>query len=176
VTGHIERAEMNRHGVRRQGEVDDPTTGAPQAPDGGFSLVEVVITIVLMGTVLIAIMNASLAGIKASSASTDVAQIETVLQNAADRVNLAPLKCDYTMYIQAAAQAAHWPAAQASATYRWYQPGADATVTGSWQTASDGFGCSTPGVPGKDVQLVTITIVSPNGKVTRSMHVVKSNV
>jgi len=48
VTGQIERAEMNRHGVRRQGEVDDPTTGAPQAPDGGFSLVEVVITIVLM--------------------------------------------------------------------------------------------------------------------------------
>jgi prepilin-type N-terminal cleavage/methylation domain-containing protein len=157
---------------RRDGENEplDP------ARDGGFSLVEVVITIVLMGTVLLAIMNASITGITASSAATNVAQIETVLQNAADRVNRAPQKCDYTVFIQAAAQAAHWSPTQASATYRWYEPGADATVSGSWKTASDGLGCSTPGVPGKDVQLVTITIVSPNGKVTRSMQVVKSNV
>ena len=89
-------------------------------------------TIVLIGTVLLAIMNASIAGIKASSASTNLAQIETVLQNAADRVNRAPLKCDYGQYVAAAAQAVGWPPGQATATYRWYQPGADATATGSW--------------------------------------------
>jgi prepilin-type N-terminal cleavage/methylation domain-containing protein len=160
---------MNRQGVGRQDEVED---SAIPAPDHGFSLVEVVMTIVLIGTVLIAIMNASLAGIKASSAATNVAQIETVLENAADRVNRAPLKCDYGVYVAAAAQAVGWPAGQATATYRWYQPGADATATGSWHSGA----CSTPGVAGKDVQLVTITIVSPNGKVTRSMEVVKSNV
>jgi len=164
---------MNLRVIKRRGEETDPVDGAR---DHGFSLVEIVITIVLMGTVLIAIMNASITGIKASSASTDLAQIETVLQNAADRVNRAPLKCDYGMYVQAAAQAAHWSPTQATATYRWFQPGADATAPGSWKTAPDGFGCSTPGVAGKDVQLVTITIVSPNGRVTRSMQVVKSNV
>jgi hypothetical protein len=128
----------------------------------------------LMATVLIAIMNASIAGIKASSSAGDVAQIETVLQNAADRVNRAPLKCDYGMYVAAAAQVAWGPASAnlATATYKWYQPGADATATGSWNTGP----CSTPGVAGKDVQLVTITVTSPSGRVTRSMQVVKSNV
>lgn len=162
---------MNRHGVMRRDKVGDSATAAP---DHGFSLIEVVMTIVLMATVTIAIMEASLGGIRASSAATDLAQIETVLQNAADRVNRAPLKCDYAVYIQAAAQSAGWPAQQATATYRWYQPGVDATQAhpGSWHDGP----CSTPGVAGKDVQLVTITIVSPNGKVSRSMQVVKSNV
>ena len=160
---------MNFRVVRRQdgsGDIESTTR------DRGFSLVEVVITIILMGTVLIAIMEASIAGIKASSSATDVAQIETVLQNAADRVNRAPLRCDYTMYVQAAAQVAWNDPTLATATYQWYQPGADATANGTWNTGP----CSTPGVAGKDVQLVTITIISPNGKVTRSMQVVKSNV
>jgi prepilin-type N-terminal cleavage/methylation domain-containing protein len=139
--------------------------------DDGFSLVEVVITIVLMATVLIAIMNAALGGIQASRAATDVAQIETVLQNAADRVNRAPLKCDYSIFVEAAAQVAGWDPAQATATYRWYEPGSDAHETGLWHDGA----CSV-GVPGKDVQLVTIKITSPNGRVTRSMQVVKSNV
>ncbi len=143
----------------------------PAARDEGFSLVEIVITIVLMGTVLIAIMNASLSGIRASTAASDVAQIETVLQNAADRVNRAPLKCDYAMYVEAAAQVAWGDPSLATSTYRWYQPGTDATDTGSWHDGA----CSV-GVAGKDVQLVTITVTSPNGKVTRSMQVVKSNV
>jgi prepilin-type N-terminal cleavage/methylation domain-containing protein len=160
---------MNLRVFKRRGDDDDII--ALRAPDRGFSLVEVVITIALMGTVLVSIMNASIAGIKASSSVTDLAKIETVLQNAADRVNRAPLKCDYSIYVQAAAQVAGWSPAQATATYRWYQPGADATANGSWHDGA----CSV-GVPGKDVQLVTIKIVSPNGKVTRSMQVVKSNV
>lgn len=157
---------MNLRVVKRRGSDDNV-----EPRDDGFSLVEVVITIVLMATVLIAIMNAAIGGIEASSAATDVAQIETVLQNAADRVNRAPLKCDYSIYVEAAAQVAGWDPGQATATYRWYRPGTDATATGSW---NDGA-CSV-GVAGKDVQLVTIRITSPNGRVTRSMQVVKSNV
>jgi prepilin-type N-terminal cleavage/methylation domain-containing protein len=158
---------MNLRVVKRQDVDADPVLR-----DSGFSLVEIIITIVLMGTVLIAIMNASIGGIRASTAAGDVAQIETVLQNAADRVNRAPQKCDYAMYVQAAAQVAWGDPNLATATYKWYQPGADATDTGSWHSGP----CSTPGVAGKDVQLVTITVTSPNGKVTRSMQVVKSNV
>jgi prepilin-type N-terminal cleavage/methylation domain-containing protein len=158
---------MNLRVVERRGSDDNV-----EPRDDGFSLVEIVITIVLMGTVLIAIMNASLSGIRASTAASDVAQIETVLQNAADRVNRAPLKCDYTNFVQAAAQVTYGDPTLASATYQWYQPGVDAIATGSWHDGA----CSTPGVAGKDVQLVTITITSPNGKVTRSMQVVKSNV
>jgi prepilin-type N-terminal cleavage/methylation domain-containing protein len=147
------------------------------ARDHGFSLVEVVITIVLMATVMLSIMEASLTGIKASRAAGDVAQIETVLQNAADRVNRAPLKCNYDQYVKAAAQAANWDPAQATALYWFYKPGIDATAPGTWNTPlAPNDACSTPGVAGKDVQLVKITITSPNGKVTRSMQVVKSNV
>ena len=160
---------MNRRG---RGTREGRDGSATSTTDGGFSLVEIVITIMLMGTVLLAIMETSIGGIKASSESTDLAKIETVLQNAADRVNRASLRCDYDMFVQAAAQVAGWPPAQATATYRYYVAGADATKPGSWQNGP----CSTPGVAGKDVQLVTITIVSPNGKVQRSMQVVKSNV
>lgn len=160
---------MNLRVVSGQDGEDDLD---PARPDSGFSLVEIIITIVLMGTVLIAIMNASIGGIRASTAAGDVAQIETVLQNAADRVNRAPQKCDYSMYVQAAAQVAWGDPNLASATYKWYEPGADATATGTWHTGAS----SVAGVCGKDVQLVTITVTSPNGKVTRSMQVVKSNV
>ena len=160
---------MNLRVVRRNEDGEDLLLASR---DSGFSLVEVIITIVLMGTVLIAIMNASIAGIKASSSAGDVAQIETVLQNAADRVNRAPVKCDYGVYVSAAAQVAWGDPSLATASYKWYQPGADATATGTWNTGP----CSTPGVAGKDVQLVTITVTSPSGRVTRSMQVVKSNV
>jgi prepilin-type N-terminal cleavage/methylation domain-containing protein len=167
----INRDVMNLR--RRQdgdGDIDAPTR------DDGFSLVEVIITIVLMSTVLIAIVNAAITGIRASSATVDVAQIETVLQNAADRVNRAPQKCEYDQFVQAAAQAALWQPGQATATYRYYKPGPTALLQGTWATAADGKGCSVPGVAGKDVQLVTITITSPSGRVSRSMQVVKSNV
>jgi hypothetical protein len=86
--------------------------------------------------------------------------------------------------VKAAAQAVDWDPAQATATYWFYKTGVDpatglpsATVQGSWNTPlAPNDACSTPGVAGKDVQLVKITITSPNGKVTRSMQVVKSNV
>jgi Tfp pilus assembly protein PilV len=164
---------MNLRVFKRRG---DDTSDAV-ARDEGFSLVEVVITIVLMSTCLIAIMNASISGIRASTSSADFAQIETVLQNAADRVNRAPQKCNYDQYVKAAAQAAGWDPDQATTAYWWYKAGADATVAGTWNTpVAPNDACSTPGVAGKDVQLVKITITSPNGKVTRSMQVVKSNV
>ena len=86
-----------------------------------------------MGTVLITIMDASIAGIKASSSATDLAQIETVLQNAADRVNRAPLKCDYGHYVSAAAQAAHGDPTQSSyCDVQVVSPGVDATASGTW--------------------------------------------
>jgi prepilin-type N-terminal cleavage/methylation domain-containing protein len=165
---------MKFRGLRRRR--DEEVVTSPR--DHGFSLIEIVMTIALMGTVLLSIMDASIAGIKASTAAGDLAQIETVLQNAADRVNRAPVKCNYDQYVKAAAQAANWDAGTATAEYWYYKPGSDATVPGSWLTPTGpaGNACSTPGVAGKDVQLVRITVASPNGRVTRSMQVVKSNV
>ncbi|HEY7626465.1 MAG TPA: hypothetical protein VH761_05335 [Ilumatobacteraceae bacterium] len=147
--------------------------------DEGFSLVEIIMTIVLMGMVLIPVMNAAITGVKASSTSRRVAELQTVLQNAADRVNRANVKCEgYLVYVQAAAQTKGWPPTQASATYEWYEPGPTAAVAGTWHS----YDPTVPGVcPGalpaqNPVQRVTITMTSPEANISRSMQVVKSDV
>jgi prepilin-type N-terminal cleavage/methylation domain-containing protein len=152
---------------RRDGLDADPCT-----PDAGFSLVEVVMTIVLMGITLLPLMNAAITGVKASSSSRRVAELQTVLLNAADRVNRAPVKCDYTVYIQAAAQTKGWSPSQASATYEWYEPGATAAVAGTWHPGA----CSGAAPTQNLVQRVTIQMTSPEANISRTIQVVKSDV
>ena len=145
--------------------------------DTGFSLVEVVIAIVLMGTVVVAVLNAVAVSVRASSVSRSAAQVETAVVNAADRVNRAPKRCDYTIYVQAAVQTEGWSPDTASVTHEYYVPGADATVEGSWETGAAGSpGCSGPAPTDLLVQRVTISITSPDGKVRRNIEVVKSDV
>lgn len=152
---------------RRDGlEADTPS------PDAGFSLVEVVMTIVLMGIVLLPLMNAAITGVRASSVARQVAELQTVLNNAADRVNRAPVKCDYLIYVQAAAQTKGWSPSQASATYEWYEPGATAAVAGTWHAGA----CNGPTPTQNLVQRVTITMTSPEANVSRTIQVVKSDV
>ena len=105
-------------------------------PDRGFSLVEIVIAIVLMGTVVVAVLNAVSTSVRASSVSRSAAQVETAVVNAADRVDRAPKRCDYTIYAQAAVQTEGWAAETASVTHEYYVPGSDATVAGTWQTGA----------------------------------------
>ncbi len=109
------------------------------ARDSGFSIVEIVIAIVLMGTVVIAVLNAVTTSVKASSVSRSAAQVETAVVNAADRVNRAPKRCDYTIYVQAAVQTEGWPADTATVTQEYYVPGPDATVEGTWATGAGWF-------------------------------------
>jgi hypothetical protein len=91
-------------------------------------------------------------------------------------VTRAPAKsCDYTVYIQAAAQAQGWNANQVSATYAYYvPPSAGPTAEGTWIPDPDG--CPNGMQPDRLVQRVTITVVSPDGSVRRTMEVVKSDV
>ena len=70
------------------GEPADPARG-PVVGSRGFSLVEVVIALALMGTVSIAALSAVTTSIKTSSVSRSAAEVETALVNAADRVNRA---------------------------------------------------------------------------------------
>ena len=110
----------------------------PGDRDSGFSIVEIVIAIVLMGTVVIAVLNAVTMSVKASSVSRSAAQVETAVVNAADRVNRAPKRCDYTIYAQAAVQTEGWAPDAATVTHEYYVPGPEATVAGSWQTGAAG--------------------------------------
>ena len=67
-------------------------------------MIDIVCSISLIGIVIVPMINSTLTAIAASSTARQVAEIETVLQNAADRVNRAPTDCDYAIYIEAAAQ------------------------------------------------------------------------
>ena len=53
-------------------------------------------TIVLIALTILPILDATFTSIRASTTVREVAEVETVLQNAADRVNRAPTLCDYT--------------------------------------------------------------------------------
>ena len=142
--------------------------------DAGFTLVDVVVSITLIGIVVIPMIYAMFTSVKASATSREIAEVETVLQNAADRVNRAPVGCDYKIYVEAAAQSKGWTASHASATYQYYVPGATAKASdpGTWEPGGCPNGVRTSGL----VQLVTVTVMSESGHISRSVKVVKSDV
>ena len=148
-------------------------TQTARTRDSGQSLTEVLVAITLMGIAMLPIMMAGIATIKASGSSRTTARVETVLSNAADRVNRASASCNYDVYVQAAAQAVGWTASQATATYSYYVPAASPVTLGTWATGA----CPTGGVrPAGLVQKVTITVTGPLGQSQRTIVMVKSDV
>lgn len=158
--------------------------GIPRRPsrsrrDGGFTYVEVVITIVLMGIVVLPILAAVRGSVQAASVSRDAAEVETVLINAADRVNRADrqhFKCDLS-----------GPAQQA-ALVEWGDATAITVEHEHWdETAAGGTGafvagaCPLDAVTGDPtyrnglVQLVRIRVTSPDGGISRQLEVVKGD-
>jgi Tfp pilus assembly protein PilV len=147
-------------------------------------LVEIVVSISLMALGVIALLGASLMSARSSTQGRTSAELVTVLQNAADRVNRADPGCDYRIFVEAAVRSKGWDASTAVATYQFYDPGSSAADQGTWVPAVPGPGredaCpATPGNPPERtprlVQLITITITDPQGSV-RSIQVVKSDV
>ena len=140
--------------------------------DSGYSLTEVLVAIVLMGVAMVPIMTAGIVTIKASATSRNAARVETVLANAADRVNRAGEGCNYDVYVRAAAQAEGWDGSQATATYSYYVPAASPVTLGTWVAGACPSGTRPEGL----VQKVTITVTHPNGHPIRTIVMVKSNV
>ncbi len=87
-------------------------------------------------------------------------------------MNRAPRRCDYDVYVEAAAQSQGWEPNRATATYRHYVPGTSSLQPGTWVNGA----CPTAGLDELLVQMVRITVVSPDGSVTRTIEVVKSDV
>lgn len=141
--------------------------------EGGFSIIEIVVTIAIIAIAIVPILNAVTTGIRVSSLQRSIASVETVIQNAADRLNRAPKQCDYSVYAQAAAQYQGWAADRASVDVEFYVPGATAAAPGTWSA-----GCSDPerGITSLTVQRLTVTVKSPDDRVTRTIQVVKSSV
>jgi prepilin-type N-terminal cleavage/methylation domain-containing protein len=144
------------------------------AGDQGFTFVETVVTVVLLAIIVVPIMSAVLTSIRVSTITRSASQAQTAMINAADRINRAPLSCDYTLYAQAAVQTEGWSPDRASVQQAYYSPQTD-----TWTDDPPGDPC--PGAPGATVtddlvQKVTITITTPDSQIRRTIQVVKSNV
>jgi prepilin-type N-terminal cleavage/methylation domain-containing protein len=164
-TSHEERAPARR----------------PRRDDGGYTLIEIVITIALLAVVVVPILNAVITSVEASSRSRSAAQVETMVVNAADRVNRAPKVCDYYSYARAAVVSRGWDESSVSLFQQaYYQPSlsgpaqVDLSVAGDWVFGSSACRLDEPSE--LEVQLVRIQITSPDGKVSRTIEVVKSDV
>ena len=168
--------QREAHGPDERSDPTDAAGGArsqgPRRRDAGFSLVEAVISIALMSIVVIPVLGAVMASIEASARSRSAAQIETVIVNAADRVNRAPTSCGYQEYVRAALGSQQWDPNLATVIEEHYVAAATPNQAGTWAPGP----CLIDSPTELLVQRVTIRIASPDGKVNRQIQVVKSDV
>ncbi len=149
--------------------------------DAGFTFVEVVVTIVLVGVVVLPILAAVRASIRTATVSESAAEVETLLVNAVDRVNRAPrtgtFQCDLTSPVEAAVETHGWPASSATVKNHYLNtsdldPGTKGTfVEGPGNTA-----CPATGFYNGIVQRFTITITNPDDGLSRTLQVVKGDI
>lgn len=137
--------------------------------DAGTTLTEILISIVLMGVLITAILAAVRTSIQASSIAYNGAKIETVLINASDRITRAPQLCDYENYVDAAALAEGWPDTALSVTVEKLVANTGAPSDWAPQT------CPADVRP-FDVQRLVVTATDPSAGITRTLTVVKSDV
>ena len=148
--------------------IHDGANGAPQR-DAGVTLIEIVISIVLLGTIVAAVLGAVQASIRSSSIAYTGAEVETVLLNASDRIARAPQRCEYEQYVDAAALAEGWEVDATTVTVELLVANTGAASDWAPQTCPDD-------VEPFDVQRLTITATDPSGRLTRTLIVVKSDV
>lgn len=135
--------------------------------DRGASLIEIVVAISLMGVIMLPLMAAVRTSIKASATNEAAAIAETAIVDAADRINRAPMACDYAVYVRAAVQIRGWDPGLATISHEYWDIDTD-----SWQPG----GCELSGPTDRLVQRLEVSITAPHSAVTRSIEVLKSNV
>jgi prepilin-type N-terminal cleavage/methylation domain-containing protein len=144
--------------------------------DRGITLIEILITIALIGIVVIPILSAVQVSIRGSSAATDAAELETLLVNALDRINRADrgdYQCDLSGPPTAAVVTAGWPAGQLVVGQEHLD-----TTTGDWVAGACPVSPTTgnPTFQNGLVQRITLTLTHPDRPITRTLQVVKSDV
>jgi len=134
----------------------------------GATLVEVVISITLMGTVIAAIVGALLSSVVASSTAVDSAELEAVLITASDHLDRAEPNCNYDEQLDAVATSQGWAAGSIIGTYQLLVHDDDGTAQ------FESVDCDE--ILAGDVQTIVITATHPFGGQSRTLKVVKSSV
>lgn len=157
-------------------QMTEDSTSAPDRVsrrDAGSTFVEILVTIVLIGTVVLGLLTATRTQITASRTSREAAQVESALLAAAERVERAPradYECDLSGPVYAAAQLQLGVSAADAPTY--------AMLDYEHLTASgwDPGACPAGGYQANLVQRIAITMVSPDTGLTRKLEVLKGDV
>jgi len=159
----------------------------PGRRDRGSTFVELVIAITLLAIVAVPTLRAVITSIQASTSATAAAEVETALLNAVDRVNRSPAdRCDYHQFARAAILTQGWGEETVQTEHAYL----DTSLTPTDWSTGPAIGPACPAeAPGDDpayepagqyrddlIQQVSITVTSPDGKVSRTIKVVKSNV
>ena len=141
--------------------------------DRGVTLIEIVITITLMGVMVVPILVAVATSLSSSRVSEDSAQVETLLVNSVDRVNRATrgdFPCDLTSPVAAAVETVGWPATSVQVGHEYLD------INEQWQTDPSGTACPGGAFQTGIVQRITITITSPVEGLTRSLQVIRGDI
>lgn len=140
--------------------------------DTGVTLIEVLITVVLLGTVVVGILGAARMSIMASRTSKEAAQVQSALLAAAERVERAPrdqFPCDsLRVPVENAAQL----------KLDVDDPSTVVEIEFEHLTASGWVAGACPETGGQAnlVQRLTITMTHPTSGLRRTLEVVKADV
>jgi prepilin-type N-terminal cleavage/methylation domain-containing protein len=153
--------------------------------DSGYTLTEMLVATVLMGTIILAIVGGMWAVVRASRQNDERAKTQAVLGAATDYlVAYLPVRCPQTMdpnpYLaqaQQAAAAVGWSGSTVSITgIKYWNPRLNDNE-GDWQPVND-LDCN-PAIgytPNLTMQLVTVQVKSPSGQYVSKVDVVKADV
>lgn len=150
--------------------------------DGGYTLVEMLVAIMLMGSIVLAIMGGMWAVVRASAQNDERAKLGAVLGAAGDGIsNYRYIACPeidegYEEFAQKAAAAVGWPLDSVSIVdYQYWNPD-----TESWDNTNSiqGADCN-PNVgltTSKTLQKLTIQASAPGGGYSETIDIVKSDI
>jgi prepilin-type N-terminal cleavage/methylation domain-containing protein len=152
--------------------------------DRGFTLLEVTVSVVLLGLASTLVMGGLFTVVHSSRVNTEQARLEAIVSSAADRLSAwsytpcppATGTGSYLDVIQPAATTVGWPASVVSiVSIEYWDPTAS---TWSDSNNATGSGCN-PNVSAtspRTLQRVTVRVSTPSGSYSRDLEVVKNNV
>ena len=150
--------------------------------DGGYTLVEMLIAIILMGSIVLSIMGGMWAVVRASNQNDERAKVQAVLGAAGDGIsNYRYIACPeedggYEEFGQKAAAAVGWPLESVEITnYQYWNPDID-----GWAESNSiqGTDCN-PNVgltTSKTLQKLTIQATAPGGGYSTTIDIVKADI